>query len=135
MPYWFFKKVSIVKRCQNHAWPSGRGTPYVAWVDIAWLQMCIDLLPKCTLRILPDLPIFSSKPTLLLGQPVCLVRPSLRDEVDFKAGFAEDVVRMQSLGHEHSYLDPQRAVTVTSGGEWDPYQSLDPQGRAGHVQM
>jgi hypothetical protein len=55
------------------------------------------ILPHGSIRIV--------QPVFLLGKPIRLIGSSLRDKIDFKAGLAEDLERVQSLSNEKACGD------------------------------
>ena len=77
---------------------------YLLSLKVLWLETRIELLPKLTRRILPDLAISIRQPVLLLREPVGLIRACFGHEVDFEAGVAEDVVGVESFGYEEAYV-------------------------------
>lgn len=53
--------------------------------------------------IIPHSSVGIVQPVFLLREPIRLIGSRLRDQIDFKAGLAEDLERVQSFGNEKTY--------------------------------
>jgi hypothetical protein len=77
----------------------------VIGLNITGLQQVVQLGTEFTGVILPDGSIRIVQPVLLLGKPIRLIGSSFRDEIDLKAGLAEDLERVQCLSNEKACGD------------------------------
>lgn len=76
---------------------------YLVRIDVTRLQEIVNLRAEFTGVILPNGTVFITEPVLLLREPVRLVRPGLRHEIDVEARFLENKERVQSLSDEQAY--------------------------------